>query len=128
MRILVAEDDPDISAALRDLLRLRLPNAAITMTTNGEMALWAAENSIVTGRRFDLIISDWTMPKVTGLELLKRIRSHPILARSRFILLTGVANKPQVVEAINAGVNAYITKPLEADILMSKISSVMQSN
>jgi two-component system chemotaxis response regulator CheY len=126
VRILIAEDDPDISAALRDLLRVRLPEAEVMMTANGEMALWATENSIVTGKGFDLIISDWAMPKLTGIDLLRKVRANPMLSNVPFILLTAINNKTQIVEAARAGVTAYVTKPLVGDTLMSKVRTVLE--
>jgi two-component system chemotaxis response regulator CheY len=127
VRILIAEDDPDISAALRDLLRTRLPEAEIMVTVNGEMALWATENAILTGKTFDLIISDWAMPKLTGIDLLRKVRANPMLTRVPFILLTAINNKTQIVEAARAGVSAYVTKPLVGDTLMSKVKTVLET-
>jgi two-component system, chemotaxis family, chemotaxis protein CheY len=125
MRILIADDEQDVAESVRDVLRAWRPDAQITVTANGEMALWSVENSLSTGRLFDLIISDWSMPKLTGLELLKRVRAHSLLVSAPFILLTGVGNKLQVAEAIEAGVTGYVMKPLRKEILLDKIASAL---
>lgn len=75
---------------------------------------------------FDLIISDWNMPKMSGLELLQKIRTTPELASTPFILLTAEADLEQVKQAVEAGVDNYILKPFTSDILKSKLEQTHQ--
>jgi CheY-like chemotaxis protein len=127
LRFLIAEDDQEIASAIRDLLASRFEEHrhSVTLTSNGELALWEAEHAAARGKPYDLIISDWSMPRVTGIEFLRKVRAHPLLARSRFILLTAVVTKSEVVEAIAAGVTSYVTKPLAPSILLAKIDAAL---
>lgn len=71
-----------------------------------------------------LIISDWNMPNSTGLDLLKRVRSDSKMAKTPFILVTAEAEQHQILEAVKAGVNNYVTKPFTAEILKEKLEAV----
>lgn len=73
--------------------------------------------------RIDLIICDWLMPVMTGLELLQKIRATPELAKTPFIMLTAEAEKKNIMDAIKAGVSQYIVKPFTAETLYQKIES-----
>lgn len=73
--------------------------------------------------RIDLIICDWLMPVMTGLELLQKIRATPELAKTPFIMLTAEAEKKNILDAIKAGVSQYIVKPFTAETLYQKIES-----
>jgi two-component system, chemotaxis family, chemotaxis protein CheY len=75
---------------------------------------------------FDLIISDWNMPKMSGLELLQKVRSTPSIAYTPFILLTAEADLNQVKQAVEAGVDNYVLKPFTSDILKSKLEQTHQ--
>lgn len=74
--------------------------------------------------RIDLIICDWVMPVMTGLELLQKMRATPELAKTPFIMLTAEAEKKNIMGAIKAGVSQYIVKPFTAETLYQKIESV----
>jgi two-component system, chemotaxis family, chemotaxis protein CheY len=75
---------------------------------------------------FDLIICDWNMPKMTGLELLQKIRSTPEIAETPFILLTAESDMAQVKTAIQAGVDDYILKPFTSDTFKARLEAVHQ--
>lgn len=68
-----------------------------------------------------LIISDWNMPNMTGLELLKKVRADEKLKNLPFVLVTAESNKTQVVEAIKAGVTNYVVKPFTPKVLAQKL-------
>ena len=72
----------------------------------------------------DLIISDYNMPKLDGLGLLRAVRAHPPLATTAFIMLTGRADKELVQRAVQYGVNNYLVKPFTVQILKAKIEAV----
>lgn len=72
---------------------------------------------------YGLIISDWNMPNVTGLEFLKKIRSDVKLSKTPFILVTAEAESHQVSEAITSGVDQYVVKPFSKDSLTLKLES-----
>lgn len=70
---------------------------------------------------FELIISDWNMPNLTGIELLKKVRANEKYANTPFILLTAEAEAAQVSEALKLGVSNYIVKPFSPDMLRQKL-------
>jgi two-component system, chemotaxis family, chemotaxis protein CheY len=71
-----------------------------------------------------LVISDWNMPNMSGLDFLKKVRADARFAKLPFILVTAEAEQHQVVEAIKAGVNNYVVKPFTPDQLKDKIEAV----
>ena len=72
-----------------------------------------------------LVISDWNMEPMTGLELLRKVRAHDKLKRIPFIMVTAESKTENVVAAKQAGVSNYIVKPFNAETLRAKIASVM---
>jgi len=115
IRILVVED----SALQRELCIFQLKELGfgnITGKENGAEALsWLEENSV------DLIISDWEMPELNGLEFLKKIRENPSLQKIPFFMLTILKDDSKNAEAIEAGVTDFLVKPTPADILQEKM-------
>ena len=71
------------------------------------------------------MISDWKMEPVSGLDLLQAIRNDESLAKIPFIMITGDSDIKKVINARNAGVNGYLTKPFDADTLRSKIEAAL---
>jgi two-component system chemotaxis response regulator CheY len=78
---------------------------------------------VMKEEQIDLIICDWTMPVMTGFELLQKIRATPELAKTPFIMLTAAAEKENILGAIKAGVSQYIVKPFTAETLYQKIEA-----
>ena len=87
---------------------------------NGRQAL-----DMAAVQPLDLIISDYNMPEMDGLSLLRAVRGHPAVRKLPFILLTGRGDKELVVQAAQAGVNNYLVKPFTAAILRQKIEQVV---
>jgi two-component system chemotaxis response regulator CheY len=73
---------------------------------------------------FQFVVSDWNMPKMTGLELLKSVRSSEHLKHLPFLLVTAEARKENIVEAAHAGADGYIVKPFTGATLKEKIQSI----
>lgn len=73
-----------------------------------------------------LIISDWNMPVLSGIELLKRVRSNPLTKDTPFLMVTGAAEEMQIAAALELKVDGYIIKPLSSAILMQKIKEIHQ--
>lgn len=121
MRVLVVDDDAEIAGLVRDILRERFQIATVTVCLNGKMAAWEIDRAVQTGRPFHLVISDWNMPNMTGIELLRTVRNQPATARLPFVLLTACSEKNHVLDAAALGVTAYVTKPLSEDILVRKV-------
>ena len=75
-------------------------------------------------RPFQLVISDYNMPKLDGLGLLRAVRSHPPISKTAFIMLTGRADKDLVQRAVQFGVNNYLVKPFTVGTLKEKIEAI----
>ena len=75
---------------------------------------------------FDLVVSDWNMPKMTGIEFLKAVRADDGLKSTAFIMVTSEADKEKIVEAVEAGVSQYIVKPFNANQLEEKVKAIFK--
>lgn len=89
---------------------------SIAVASNGATA-W----QMLTTTPFDLIICDWQMPGMSGLQLLQRVRSSEEHRDLPFIMVTGVADRENVVAAVEAGVNNYIVKPFSRDSVLKAL-------
>lgn len=122
-RILVADDMPTI----RDLVKTALKGIGyknIIEAADGEQAMTILTKGLTNGAPIELIISDWNMPKMTGLELLKYVRSSTELQKLPFVLLTSESERDQVTEAVLSGVSQYIVKPFAAKMFEEKLKGV----
>lgn len=93
----------------------------VTEADDGTTALEALQKD-----KFDLVISDWNMPKMSGLELLKSIRSDTSMSSIPVLMVTAQAKKELIVEAAKAGVNGYILKPFKPEQLKEKLDKILQ--
>lgn len=122
-KILVVDDMKTMRMVVKKgLMTLKLEN--VTEAGDGEAAFIAFETALSQMTPFKLIISDWTMPKMSGLEFLKKVRSHPKASDTPFLMITAEADAALVKEAIQAGVSNYVTKPFTADALKEKLELV----
>lgn len=116
--ILIVDDH----MSTRDLIRAILRSAGFTnlfLAENGKLAL-----DVLKYESIGLIICDWNMPVLNGLETLKMVRSDPKHANVPFIMLTAEAYKESVSAAVEARVSEYVAKPFTAEILLGKIGKV----
>jgi two-component system chemotaxis response regulator CheY len=119
MRILIVDD----SVTMRRIIRNNLKTMgfdAVVEAENGQAAL-----AKIASERIGLVITDWSMPVMGGLELIKAIRSNPALAQLPVLMLTAVGQKEDIVQAIQAGINGYIVKPFEPETLRAKIQQIL---
>ena len=118
MRVVIVDDYTTMLRILRNLLRqLEINN--VEEATDGDTAF-----QLIQKAPPDLIISDWNMVPVTGLELLRRVRADAKTKHIPFIMVTAESKTENVVAAKQAGVSNYIVKPFNADTLRAKIASV----
>ena len=89
---------------------------------NGKAAFKELKN-----QKYDLILSDWNMPRVTGLELLRMVRSDNELKNTPFIMVTAEAQKNNIIEAVQAGVTNFVVKPFTADTINDKLIQVFSN-
>jgi two-component system chemotaxis response regulator CheY len=120
MDILVVDDASTMRRIVRGLLReLSLKN--IREAENGSDALEELKR-----KKADLVISDWNMPQMTGIELLRAIRSDGALKDVPVLMVTAEAKKENILEAVQAGVNNYIVKPFSAETLQEKLNKIFK--
>jgi two-component system chemotaxis response regulator CheY len=120
MRILIVDDYSTMLRILRNLLR-QLEMNNVDEAQNGEEALFKLRKET-----FDLVISDWNMAPMTGLDLLRQVRADARLRAIPFIMVTAESKTENVIVAKQAGVSNYIVKPFNADTLKAKIMSVFK--
>ncbi|MBE9582352.1 MAG: response regulator, partial [Proteobacteria bacterium] len=80
--------------------------------------------AVLKKNEVDLIISDWNMPKMTGLDLLKKVRGEESTKKIPFLMVTAEAQKDNVLQAVQAGVSNYVVKPFTADAIKEKLTQV----
>jgi two-component system chemotaxis response regulator CheY len=119
MKILVVDDYATMRRIVRNLLT-QIGFNDIEEAGDGVTALAKLRES-----KFGLVISDWNMEPMTGLQLLKEIRADNKLSGTPFIMVTAESKTENVVAAKEAGVNNYIVKPFNADTLKQKITAVV---
>ena len=120
MKILTVDDFSTMRRIIRNMLR-QLGYSNIVEAEDGTVAL-----SLLKREKVDFVISDWNMPNMSGLELLKAIRADEHLKPTPFLLVTAEALKENVVEAVKAGVNNYVVKPFTAEMLKEKIDAIFK--
>lgn len=117
--ILIVDDYRSMLKIVRGLLQ-QLGFTNVDEATDGQTAY-----AMIAGRQYGLVISDWNMQPMTGLDLLKRVRSEPKTAKLPFIMVTAEAKAENVVAARQAGVNNYIIKPFTQAVLKQKMVAVL---
>ncbi|TYT76241.1 chemotaxis response regulator CheY [Desulfobotulus mexicanus] len=119
IRILCVDDFATMRRILKNILK-QLGFTNITEADDGTTALEELKKG-----KFDLIISDWNMPKMSGLELLKTVRGMDDYKDIPFLMVTAEAQKQNVVEAVQAGVSNYVVKPFTAESISEKIEKIL---
>jgi two-component system chemotaxis response regulator CheY len=119
MPILIVDDYKTMLRIIRNLLK-QIDFNNIDEATDGSMALEKMKE-----KKYGLVISDWNMQPMTGLDLLRSVRADGNLKPTPFIMITAESKTENVVAAKEAGVNNYIVKPFNAETLKSKIESVL---
>ncbi|GAB6069782.1 chemotaxis response regulator CheY [Thiomicrorhabdus hydrogeniphila] len=120
IKILIVDDFSTMRKIVKDLLS-ELGFCHFDEAFDGENA-WQKLNE----HKFDLIVSDWNMPNMSGVDLLKMVRNKDSLKDIPFILISAEAKRSQIIEATDAGADGYIVKPFTADILNQKIHSIFK--
>lgn len=121
MPILIVDDFSTMRRIVKNCLK-QLGFENITEAEDGTAALSKLEST-----EFKFIISDWNMPNMMGIDLLKAVRSSDKLKTIPFLMVTAEAQKENVLEAAKAGVSNYIIKPFTADVLQTKMEAIFKS-
>lgn len=120
LKALVVDDASFVRDLVKRTVRQRFPVIETTEAQNGRRA-----QSLMSRTVFDLILCDWEMPEMSGLELLQWMRQQPQYEKVPFIMITSRGDKDHVVEAVREGVSEYLGKPFSPDGLSKKIIKVM---
>jgi two-component system chemotaxis response regulator CheY len=121
MKFLVVDDYSTMRRIIKNLLH-DLGYANVTEADDGKTALPLLKNG-----SFDFLITDWNMPGMPGLDLLKAVRSDAKLKKMPVLMLTAEAKREQIVEAAQAGVSGYVIKPFTAVTLKEKIDKILST-
>ena len=119
MKFLVVDDYSTMRRIVKNLLH-DLGYANVAEADDGKTALPLLQNG-----SFDFLITDWNMPGMPGLDLLKAVRSDDKLKKLPVLMLTAEAKREQIVEAAQAGVSGYVIKPFTAVTLKEKIDKIL---
>lgn len=119
MPVLIVDDYATMLRIVKNLLK-QIGFENVDEATDGGAAL-----QMMKLKKYGLVISDWNMQPVTGIELLRNVRANPELKATPFIMVTAESKTDNVVEAKNAGVSNYIVKPFSSEVLKGKIESVL---
>ena len=119
MNILIVDDYKTMLRIIRNLLK-QLGFNNVDEATDGSMALQKLRD-----KDYGLVISDWNMEPMTGIQLLREVRADSKLKNLPFIMITAESKTENVVAAKEAGVNNYIVKPFNAATLKTKLASVI---
>src|SRR6202023_3085100 len=119
LKVLVVDDQRTV----RQVTRLALENFGVRMIHEAENGVAAFQKAL--SQPIDLIISEFSMPEMDGLELLRAVRGHPAVRKLPFILITCRGERELVVTAAQAGVNNYLVEPFTEAMLRQKVGEAM---
>jgi two-component system chemotaxis response regulator CheY len=120
IKVLIVDDFATMRRILKNILK-QLGFKNLVEADDGTTA-W----DTLGNQEIDLIISDWNMPKMTGLELLKKVRADSRYAKKPFLMVTAEAQKQNVIEAVQAGVSNYVVKPFTAEAISDKLEKILR--
>jgi two-component system chemotaxis response regulator CheY len=120
IKILVVDDFSTMRRIIKNLLR-DLGFTNVDEADDGKTAL-----PILKQGHVDFLITDWNMPEMTGIDLLKAVRADASLAHIPVLMVTAEAKREQIIAAAQAGVNGYVVKPFTAAVLKEKIDKIFE--
>ncbi len=120
MKILIVDDFSTMRRIIKNLLR----DLGFTNTHEADDGLTALP--MLQSGNFDFLVSDWNMPGMTGIDLLKAVRADPKLAKLPVLMVTAETKREQIIMAAEAGVNGYVIKPFTAGTLEEKINKIFE--
>ena len=118
MKVLIVDDFATMRRILRNILK-QVGFTKISESDDGKNALKELKKE-----KFDLVLCDWNMPEMSGLELLKAVRADTDLKDVPFVMVTAEAQKDNIIEAVKSGVSNYVVKPFTAETISEKLAKV----
>lgn len=120
IRILIVDDFSTMRRIVKNLL------ADLGFTNTAEAEDGSGALTLLRNESFDFVVTDWNMPVMTGIELLKAIRADAKLKSLPVLMVTAEAKREQIIEAAQSGVNGYIIKPFTAQTLEEKLGKIFE--
>lgn len=120
IRILIVDDFSTMRRIVKNLL------ADLGFTNTAEAEDGSGALNMLRNETFDFVVTDWNMPVMTGIELLKAIRADDKLKHLPVLMVTAEAKREQIIEAAQSGVNGYIIKPFTAQTLEEKLGKIFE--
>ena len=120
MKVLVVDDFSTMRRIVKNTLR-QIGFTNIEEAEDGQKAY-----DRLSSEKFDFVVSDWNMPNMTGIDLLRKVRATPQIKDIPFLMVTAEAKQENIVEAIKAGVSNYIVKPFTVATLDEKIKKIFK--
>ncbi len=121
LRFLVVDDFSTMRRIIRNLLK-EFGFTNVDEAEDGTAALHKLKT-----QAYEFVISDWNMPNMTGIELLRAVRADPQIKHLPFLMITAEAKRENIIEAATAGANGYIVKPFTAAVLEEKLAKIFQN-
>lgn len=118
MKFLIVDDFSTMRRIIRNLLK------ELEFTNADEAEDGIAALAKLRGGNFDFVVSDWNMPNMTGIELLRTIRADDTLKHLPVLMVTAEAKKENIIEAAQAGASGYVVKPFTAAVLEEKLNKI----
>ena len=118
MKVLVVDDFATMRRIVTNVLK-QIGFTDIAEADDGTTAL-----QMLKKEEYDLVLCDWNMPEMPGIELLKTVRADESLKDLPFVMVTAEAEKRNIIEAVQAGVNNYVVKPFTAETVIQKLEKV----
>lgn len=124
LRILIVDDMPAVRLILRNMLE-EAGHGNVIEAEDGDVA-WELIRSTIEGSEppIDLVIADWNMPRMSGVDLLRAVRSSPHTRDVHFLIVTAQGDPAHVSEALDAGATDYVVKPFDSPTLGRKIREI----
>ncbi|PBP91296.1 response regulator [Pseudomonas syringae] len=120
MKILIVDDFSTMRRIIKNLLR----DLGFTNTSEADDGLTALP--MLQSGAFDFLVTDWNMPGMSGIDLLRKVRKDERLKSLPVLMVTAEAKREQIIEAAQAGVNGYVVKPFTAQALKDKIDKIFE--
>ena len=120
MKILIVDDFSTMRRIIKNLLR----DLGFTNTSEADDGLTALP--MLQSGAFDFLVTDWNVPGMTGIDLLRQVRADDRLKSLPVLMVTAEAKREQIIEAAQAGVNGYVVKPFTAQALKDKIDKIFE--
>jgi two-component system chemotaxis response regulator CheY len=121
MKVLIVDDFATMRRILKNIMK-QIGFSNITEADNGKNAL-----KMLKSQAIDLVLCDWNMPEMPGIEVLKSVRADDELKATPFIMVTAEAQKENILAAVKSGVSSYIVKPFTAETVEEKLQKLFPS-